>query len=110
MVGIMPEAIRTRTSKLGFESPLIAWANGSLGPMLVAASNSEAWHSAPIQARGAELATLVQSRTRSRSWSAGDSVAMSLVWRLLAYVTWCELFLDASSRSVETDRAFAAAR
>jgi len=109
MVGIMPEAIRTRTSKLGFESPLIAWANGSLGPMLLAASRSEAWHSAPKQARAAELAAIVQARTPSHTWSANDSVAMSLAWRLLAYVTWQELFLGAPSRRAVSDTALALA-
>jgi len=109
MVGIMPEAIRTRTSKLGFESPLIAWANGSLGPMLLAASHSEAWHSAPRQARAAELAAIVQVRTPSRTWTANDSVAMSLAWRLLAYVTWQDLFLGASTRRIVSDTAFAIA-
>jgi asparagine synthase (glutamine-hydrolysing) len=91
--GIMPEVIRTRRSKLGFESPLVAWANGALGPALLAASRSEAWRGAPPVARPAELAAIVQARTPSKAWSTADGVALSLAWRLYAYVLWRELFL-----------------
>lgn len=91
--GIIPEVIRTRTSKLGFESPLVAWANGALGPALMAASRSDAWRSAPAAAQAGALATMVQTRTATRSWSAADSVSLSLAWRLFAYVLWRDLFL-----------------
>ena len=93
LVGILPDAIRTRHTKFGFESPLVEWANGALGPILLAATRTEAWRSAPATARGAEVAAIVQQRTTTRSWSAGDSVAATLAWRLLAYVCWCERFL-----------------
>ncbi len=99
LTGIMPEAIRTRTSKLGFESPLVGWANGALGPLLLAATRTEAWGSAPAQARAAEVAAIVQSRTPAASWTEGDSVAATLAWRLLSYVTWRSLFLGEPSLS-----------
>ncbi len=93
LAGIMPDVIRTRTSKLGFESPLVAWANGPLGAQLLAATKSEAWRSAPEVAQADALATIVSDRTTSRSWSAADSVILSLAWRVLAYVHWRDLFL-----------------
>ncbi len=100
MHGIMPDVIRTRTSKLGFESPLVAWANESLGPLLVAASRTDAWRDAPATAHAATVATIVQERTLARRWSADDRVALSLAWRLLAYVLWRERFLDETHLSV----------
>lgn len=93
LTGILPDAIRTRTSKLGFESPLVDWANGALGPLLMAATRTEAWRSAPATARGAEIAAIVQARTPRKAWTAADSTAATLAWRLLAYVFWCERFL-----------------
>ncbi len=109
LAGIMPDAIRTRTSKLGFESPLIAWANGSLGPALLAASRTEAWQRAPKTARAAELAAIVQARTPSRSWSSADSVAISLAWRVFVFVLWQELYLGTGTSSVATHPVLAAA-
>lgn len=93
LTGILPEAIRTRQTKFGFESPLVDWANGALGPILLAATRTEAWRTAPETARAAEVAAIVQQRTLTRSWSQADSVAATLAWRLLAYVCWCERFL-----------------
>ena len=91
--GIMPEVIRTRTSKLGFESPLVQWANGALGPLLVAASRTEAWRDAPATAQSATVAAIVQDRSLQHCWSAADRDALSLAWRLLTYVIWRERFL-----------------
>jgi asparagine synthase (glutamine-hydrolysing) len=93
LTGILPDAIRTRTSKLGFESPLVDWANGPLGPVLMAATRTEAWRTAPATARAAEVAAIVRARTPGKAWLATDSVAATLAWRLLAYVFWCERFL-----------------
>ena len=47
----------------------------------------------PAAAQASALATVVQSRTATRSWSAADSVTLSLAWRLFAYVLWRDLFL-----------------
>lgn len=99
MQDIMPDVIRSRTSKLGFESPLIGWANGALGPLLLAASRSDAWRSAPATAQSELLATLVQSRTPTHSWSTSDSVALSMAWRVFVYTIWCDLFLGDRSLS-----------
>jgi asparagine synthase (glutamine-hydrolysing) len=93
LTGILPDAIRTRTSKLGFESPLVDWANGPLGPLLMAATRTEAWRTAPATARAAEVAAIVHARTPGKAWRTADSVAATLAWRLLAYVFWCERFL-----------------
>jgi asparagine synthase (glutamine-hydrolysing) len=96
--GILPDAIRTRTSKLGFESPLVAWANGGLGPVLLAASRTDAWREAPESAQAVEVARIVEARTRSRSWSAADRVAAAFAYRLLNYVLWCEHYVGAGDR------------
>lgn len=93
MRDIMPEVIRTRTSKLGFESPLVAWANGPLGALLLAATKTDAWRGAPAVAQPDALAAVIRERTPARSWSAADSVILSLAWRVMAYTIWCSRFL-----------------
>lgn len=98
LVGVLPEAIRTRSSKLGFESPLVAWANGGLGPVLLAATRTDAWRSAPAVAEAAGVAAIVEARTKARAWTADDRVALALAWRLLSYVLWCEQFVGAGAR------------
>lgn len=95
LAGIMPETIRTRRSKLGFESPLVAWANGALGAELQTAAHSDAWRSAPAVARGSELSAIITARNTS-GWTATDSVALSLAWRLYTYTIWRQLFLGES--------------
>jgi asparagine synthase (glutamine-hydrolysing) len=105
--GIMPDAIRTRTSKLGFESPLVTWANGALGPLLLRAVDSDAWRDAPAAANAAALAAIVRDRTPAHRWSAADSATMSAVWRLLTYVIWRERFLGESHLAPAAARAFA---
>lgn len=97
LAGILPEVIRTRTSKLGFESPLVAWANGALGPVLLQASRSAAWHSAPAAAQPDAVAAIVQDRTPGRRWTAADGTAATLAWRLLAFTLWCDLHLGAGA-------------
>lgn len=92
LAGILPEVIRTRTSKLGFESPLVAWANGALGPMLTAAASSDAWKEAP-HAGARALSDTVIARTKTAAWSGEQKDEMALAWRLLSYVTWRDLFL-----------------
>lgn len=96
MVDIMPEGIRTRTSKLGFESPLVSWANGALGSLLLQAVETDAWRDAPAAANAAALADIVRDRTPAQRWTAADSSSMSAVWRLFTYVIWRERFLGES--------------
>lgn len=96
LTGILPDAIRMRTSKLGFESPLVAWANGSLGPLLLEAAASDAWKEAPHPEARA-LADIVSERTRARAWTGAQKDEMALAWRLLSYVTWRDLFLGERS-------------
>ncbi|MBU6365402.1 MAG: asparagine synthase (glutamine-hydrolyzing) [Gemmatimonadetes bacterium] len=102
LVGILPEGIRTRTSKLGFESPLVAWANGPLGVALRAASQTEIWRSAPAAAQPAQVAAIVQARTATRphGFTEADRTAVTFAYRLLAYVLWCEHYAGATDRPI----------
>ena len=97
LVGILPEGIRTRVSKLGFESPLVSWANGALGRVLLAASRTDAWREAPDAAQASEVTRIVAERTRARAWTEGDRVAAAFAYRLLNYVLWCEQFAGAGT-------------
>jgi asparagine synthase (glutamine-hydrolysing) len=98
LVGILPEGIRTRVSKLGFESPLVSWANGALGPVLLAASKTDAWREAPASAQSAAVASIVAERARSRNFTEADRVAVAFAYRLLNFVLWSEHYLGAGDR------------
>ena len=103
LTGILPDAIRTRTSKFGFESPLVAWANGPLGAVLRAASQTEAWRDAPASAQAAQIAALVAERTTGTPhFTEADRVPVAVAYRLLNYVLWCEQYLGAHDRALTT--------
>jgi hypothetical protein len=62
------------------------------------ASRSEAWHAAPDAARPAELAEVVAARRTPGAWRPEDRTAVTLAYRLLAFVLWCEAFAGAEPR------------
>lgn len=98
LAGILPEAIRTRTSKLGFESPLVAWANGPLGAVLRAACETDAWCDAPPAAQAGPVAALIFDRTTGTPhFTEADRVPVAMAYRLLNYVLWCEQYVGAGS-------------
>jgi hypothetical protein len=105
MRGILPEPVRTRSSKLGFESPLIAWANGPLGEVLEQASRTEAWRNAPTEAHAARVAEGVRARAGG-GWRANDRDLATHAWRLLAWTRWHAMFVDGARVD---DRELAAA-
>ncbi len=102
LAGILPDGIRTRTTKFGFESPLVAWANGPLGTVLRAASQTDIWRSAPAAAQPAEVAAVIQQRTATRphGFTEADRAAVAFAYRLLTYVLWCEHYTDVGDRRI----------
>ena len=89
MKGIMPETIRTRRSKVGFNAPMIEWFNGAMKPVVEAVLNHRLWLGSPFW-DGPGLRRAILDRMKEKPWGYEDwgevfniSVKMSLVvWQL----------------------------
>ena len=88
MRGIMPEALRTRKSKIGFNSPLPDWFNGPLRDWLATEVSqqdflqSELWN-------GPAIRRLVDTR-RSAKWTWHEA---EQIWPALHTQLWRRIFL-----------------
>ena len=89
MRGILPEPIRTRTGKIGFNSPLPEWFGTELKSWLLETVeepdfvNSDLWH-------GAAVRDFVRERSRAGGWTWSES---SHVWTLVHAHLWRKMFL-----------------
>lgn len=89
MRGILPEAIRTRRGKTGFNAPLAEWFSGPLRGWLQEQVNdpdfldSDLWD-------GHAVRGFVQERARAGTWSGADA---QRVWRSLHAHRWRHVFL-----------------
>lgn len=87
MDDVIPDIVRTRTTKLGFDTPEAKWFDGALGDLA-----QEIFHSRPFIDRGFVDPRAIQSRfQRHRS---GQLRAGFEVWRTLSLELWARAFLD----------------
>jgi asparagine synthase (glutamine-hydrolysing) len=85
--GLLPETVRSRTTKLGFETPEGRWLRGSLGLMA-----ADVFHSRSFSERGFVDARAAQRRLdRHRR---GTLAAGFELWRALNLELWARTFLD----------------
>jgi len=85
--GLLPETVRSRTNKLGFETPEGRWLRGSLGVMA-----EDVFYSRSFRERGFVDARAAQRRLdrhRRGTLSAGFEL-----WRALNLELWARAFLD----------------
>ena len=85
--GLLPDVVRTRTTKLGFETPEARWLRGELG-----AFAQEVFNSRSFVERGlvsADAATMRLNRHRRGAISAGSEL-----WRALNLELWARVYLD----------------
>lgn len=93
MRGIMPERIRRRRSKIGFNSPMHDWYNGSMGSLLLLMTQhplflgSKFWD-------GSSLSNFIKQKTLSRSWSMDDWGTTLQVWTMINLVLWQLMFVE----------------
>ena len=88
LADLLPDVVRTRTSKLGFDTPEADWFRGNLG--LLAA---EVFESRATADRGFVDAKF--ARNRLKRHRAGEISAGSELWRALNLELWARAFLDA---------------
>lgn len=97
MRGILPEKIRTRIVKIGFQSPLENWMNAELGDWALQRAQTKHFLDNPLT-EGVALRDYIAQRQATKSWAGTDS---KVVWRYLQADLWREAFF--SKRGNVTD-------
>jgi asparagine synthase (glutamine-hydrolysing) len=95
MRGIMPEKIRHRRSKIGFNSPMIDWYNGGMATMLRKIVNHRLWLESPFW-DGHQLRDYVLEKTNACAWTPNDWGVTLHIWTLVNIVLWQLLFVEKS--------------
>jgi asparagine synthase (glutamine-hydrolysing) len=86
MRGVLPEKIRTRRGKIGFNSPMSNWFNGALGDWVMREVESPRFLESELW-NGPVIRDFVAERHRARNWSFGDA---RRVWRFVQAHLWRE--------------------
>jgi asparagine synthase (glutamine-hydrolysing) len=89
MRGVMPEALRLRKAKIGFNSPLPDWFRGPLKSWVAAIVSSREFLASELW-DGPAVRAYVQSRLATDRWSWQDA---SRVWPYLHAQAWRTSFL-----------------
>jgi len=83
MYGIMPEVIRTRTSKIGLNAPLADWFNNELSELVLDTVGSSKFINSPFW-NGYRIKALAEENYRNKGWTWSNSFE---VWQALnAYI------------------------
>ncbi|MEW6217332.1 MAG: asparagine synthase-related protein, partial [Candidatus Bipolaricaulota bacterium] len=90
--GVVPEEIRLRKDKLGFEPPEVEWLRGPLRGWA-----SEILRSGSLRRRG--WLDPVAVANVERQFHAGRDQLHSLIWRWLSLEVWARVFLDGTAAS-----------
>lgn len=93
MQGIMPERLRLRQSKIGFNSPMFEWYNGDLAPFLDRVTRHPLWLESPFW-NGRELGEAIRGKCRAKAWTRSDWDHTLAVWNMLNLVIWQVLFVE----------------
>ncbi len=97
MKGLMPDKVRLRRFKIGFNSPMVEWYNGGLAPMLRQLVN----HPLFLESRhwdGPALRQRILAKTDARAWTMDDWAETIDVWTRLNLVLWQLLFVERVDR------------
>jgi asparagine synthase (glutamine-hydrolysing) len=95
MRGILPDQIRTRTVKIGFQSPLADWMNGGLGDWVWKRSQTPHFLESPV-VNGPAIRDFIAPRHAAKNWNNTDA---RLVWRHLQADLWRESFFSSTVES-----------
>jgi len=101
MRGILPEKIRTRTPKIGFQAPLYEWMNGALGEWIYERSRQKRFLENPV-ADGRALRDYISRRHALKDWNGSDA---RIVWRHVQADLWREMFFKAKPNVAAAARA-----
>lgn len=93
MRGIMPEEIRIRRQKIGFNAPMMEWFNSGFAPVMRQVFAHPLWRSSPHW-NAPELTAEIERRVAARSWSMNDWGFGLTVWNCFNIVLWHALFVE----------------
>jgi asparagine synthase (glutamine-hydrolysing) len=96
MTGIMPESIRLRRAKIGFNSPMIEWFNGGMAPLIHKVVNHRLWIESPYW-DGKQSREEILLKTKNKAWTYDDWGYSLLVWTLMNFVIWQTMFIEHES-------------
>lgn len=96
MQGLMPDRVRLRRFKIGFNSPMVEWYNGGLAPLITKITNHPLWLDSPHW-NGPALRDAVLAKSNARAWTMADWAETLRVWTRLNLVLWQLLFSEKSS-------------
>jgi hypothetical protein len=99
MRGILPEKIRTRIVKIGFQSPLENWMNADLGDWALQRAQTKHFLDNPLT-DGVALRDYIAQRQATKSWAASDS---KVVWRYLQADLWREAFFSKRGKVIDSE-------
>lgn len=90
--GMMPESIRLRRSKIGFNSPMAECFNDRLGGILDTILDSEEWLSSPWWDGKAD-AEILRRKSGAREWQHADWDTLMHYWLRMSIVVWQRMFV-----------------
>jgi len=93
MKGMMPEDIRVRRSKIGFNAPVVDWFNAGCGGLLDRVLNHERWKGATLF-DSKKVGDALNVKLSSRSFVHADWVEVMNYWTYINLVVWEILFID----------------
>lgn len=100
MKDIMPDRIRTRINKVGFNSPMIEWYNNKMSAFIEKIVNHRLWLGSPFW-NGKKMRDEILFRTRRRSWNYRDWDFSLHVWVLMNIVIWQLLFVERNISEIQ---------
>ena len=100
--GLVPEQIRRRRSKVGFNAPLIEWANSSLAPLLRAAMQLPFWQQNPYF-DGPRLSREYNARMTAAPWRYDDWQSLSQLCALVSLTIWHRQFIEGVREPLDVD-------
>jgi len=97
MKGFLPEGIRLRQQKIGFNSPMIEWFNGDFAPTIREIIAHPLWKESPYWDPKPFTETVV-TKTEGKSWTADDFGLATRMWNPMNIVLWHMLFVEGKGR------------
>jgi len=94
MRGTLPDKIRTRTTKIGFQAPIQQWMNGALGDWVYERAQANRFLENPV-ADGQAIRDFIAKQHATKNWSRRDA---HLVWRHMQADLWREMFFTAKPK------------
>lgn len=94
MRGVLPEKVRRRTTKIGFQSPMGSWMKGALGNWVAQRVQTKRFLEGTVS-NGPAIRDFVLARQAAKDW---NDVAAKKVWRHVQADLWREAFFASPPR------------